>query len=101
MTAFRDWLTHLWDTRQHPTLLQDYLATFQGEHGQRVLQHLLDSVYCTVYEGKDPMELAAHNARRSVVHDILVNLDMAGSPEKYRVRTEEAHGRSPARTRHA
>jgi len=36
-----------------------------------------------VYEGDNPALAMAHNARRSVIHDILVNLDMAEFPRKY------------------
>jgi len=43
----------------------------------------MDTVYCTVYEGDNPALAMAHNARRSVIHDILVNLDMAEFPRKY------------------
>jgi len=51
---------------------------------------LLDAVYCTVYEGRDPIEAAMHTGRRSLVQEILENIDLAESPDKYRVRTEEA-----------
>ena len=61
-----------------------YLVAFtQTEHGRRVLQHLMDEIYCTVYEGKDPNEALAHNARRSVVHEIITNIDLAQFQQRY------------------
>jgi len=89
MTRFTEWLTHKWTRGTVTVVAQDYLVTFSTAQGQRVLQHLLDSVYCTVYEGTDPIAAALHNGRRSLVQEILENLDLADSPEKYRVRTEE------------
>lgn len=85
---FADWLLHRWQRQIDPGLLQDYQVTFSTASGQRVLQHQLDQVYCTVYEGHDPIEAAYHNGRRSVVHDTLTNLDYAEQPEKYQVRQE-------------
>jgi len=89
MRRFTEWLTHKWDRTPQPYLAQDYQATFSTPSGSRVLTHLLDQVYCQIYEGTDPIAAAAHNGRRSIVHEILVNLDVADSPEKYRVRTEK------------
>ena len=77
-----------WQREAQPQLAQDYHVTFSTPHGQRVLQHLMDEVYCTVYEGHDPIESAHHNGRRSVVHDILFNLHVAEQPQKYEVRQE-------------
>lgn len=89
MRRLTEWLTRKWDRRPHSSLAQDYQVTFSTEHGRRVLTHLLDAVYCQVYEGCDPIEAAMHNGRRSLVQEILENIDVAESPEKYRVRTEE------------
>ena len=71
-----EWLKVLWSEPKE-TIAYDYHATFATESGQRVLKHLMDNVYCQVYEGNDPVELASHNARRSVVHDILSNIHVA------------------------
>jgi hypothetical protein len=62
---------------------------FSTGPGQQVLKHLLDNVYCTVYEGTDPQAALVHNARRTVVQEILLNIDAGDSPDKYRVATEE------------
>jgi copper oxidase (laccase) domain-containing protein len=43
-------------------------------------------VYCTIYEGTDPIAAATHNGRRSLVQEILENIDLAEQPEKYQVR---------------
>lgn len=64
-------------------LLQSYQLAFNNYHAQVVLQHLLDDIYCTVYKGTDPIELAYHNGRRSVIDDILRNIDYATQPAKY------------------
>lgn len=85
----RAWLAHKWQREPQPTLAQDYQVTFSTPQGQRVLQHLFDHVYCTIYEGQDALAMAAHNGRRAVIHEILENLDLAESPEKYRVRIEK------------
>lgn len=93
-TRLRAWLQRKWSHALDPSLAESYRIVFGGLHGERVLQHLLDQVYCTVYEGHDPVELAKHAGRRSVVHELLENLDMAEQPDKYRVseRKEPAHG---------
>jgi hypothetical protein len=69
-----------------------YHATFGSLHGQIVLQHLMDNVYCTVYEGNDSILATAHNARRSVVHEILVRIDQGEHPLKYEVQMETEDG---------
>lgn len=88
--SIKNWLTYMW-RGQEPTreLLQAYQVTFQNQHGAIVLQHLLDEIYCTVYNGTDPNEAIAHNARRSVVHEILVNIDGATRPGKYETNVED------------
>ena len=91
----RDWLTRKWSRHPDSTLPDAYRGTFASFDGQRVLQHLLDSVYCKCYEGDDPTELAAHNGARRVVHEILQNIDYAEQPQKYEVqviRNEEIYG---------
>jgi hypothetical protein len=37
------------------------------------MQHLLDNIFCTVYEGSEPDGAVIHNARRAVVLEILQN----------------------------
>ena len=88
MRRITDWLTQKWTRTQPDSLIQDYQVTFSTPSGHRVLQHLMDHAYCAVYEGKDPIEMAIHNGRRSIVQEILENLDLADSPEKYRARVE-------------
>lgn len=83
------WLTLKWMEQDHSELCDAYRMTFSTVYGQMVLQHLLDSVYCTTYEGGDPDEAMHHNGRRSVVHDILINIDLAEDPQKYTVLTKE------------
>lgn len=90
MTRLRDWLGRKWQRRPDPGLLEAYRATFASMAGQMVMQHLMDGVYCKIYEGKDPIEGAHHNGRRSVVQEILENIDMAENPAKYK--TEVEHG---------
>jgi hypothetical protein len=80
------WLTRKWQRGHDPKLAQAYQVTFSTIYGQQVLQHLMDNIYCTVYEGKDLMDLAYHNGRRSVIHEILDNLDVAEHPERYHER---------------
>lgn len=84
MKRIKQWLVHRWQ-RPDPALLQSYRAVFSGEHGERVLADLIDSVYATVCNSDDPMALAAHNARRKVVHEILQSLDIAEHPQKYNI----------------
>ena len=57
-----------------------YAVTFSGVYGELVLQHLVDSVYCTTYMGSDPILLAAHEGRRSVIQEILELLSEAENP---------------------
>lgn len=86
--SIREWLKHPWREQVPKDLLDAYNITFSGYHGEKVLQHLLDNVYCTVYIGTDPIELASHNARRSVVQDVLQILDQARDPVKYRIEVD-------------
>ncbi len=79
---FIEWFQHRWVTPDD-TIARDYQATFGTLSGQRVLQHLLDNVYCTIYEGNDPNGPMILNARRSVIHEILQTLDAVEHPQKY------------------
>ena len=72
-----------------PSVLKAYQTTFTGSpSGQLVLQHLMDNIYCTVYEGTDVQAALVHNARRGVIHEILQNIDAAERPDKYNIRVE-------------
>ena len=82
---FAHWFTQKWRSDAPEQLLEDYRLTFSSLHGQRVLQHLLDNVYCQICHSNDPEDLAAHNGRRSVVQEILENVDRAERPTRYRV----------------
>jgi hypothetical protein len=63
---------------------QDYQMTFGSPAGQRVMAHLMDNVYCTIYEGSDPIMAAHHTGRRSVVHEMLEVMDAIENPRKAR-----------------
>lgn len=69
-----------WRPQHDLPLMFAYQATFNSAYGQLILQHLLDNIYCTVYEGTNPNEALVHNARRSVVHEILQMIDQAQHP---------------------
>ena len=83
MTRFREWLARKWQPVQPDQLLQAYRVAFSTPEGRQVLQHLLDSIYTTVSPQSDAMALATHHGRRSVVQEILENLDRAEWPDKY------------------
>jgi len=86
LKAVKEWFQHRWLVNVDETdTWKDYQATFGSVPGQRVLQHLMDNLYCTIYGGTDPNEALAHNARRSVVHEILLNLE---NPNKTAVKVE-------------
>jgi hypothetical protein len=85
LNAIRQWLPLKWRLLRTDHALQAYAVTFNTPHGQLVLQHLIDNIYCTVYEGTDPVGLAHHNGQRAVVHSILENIDRAKQPAKYEV----------------
>jgi hypothetical protein len=85
---FKTWLANKWHGVDSD-LVNSYLSTFNAPHGQRVLQHLLDSVYCTIYEGSDPIALAVHNGRRSVIHEILENIEIAENPARHAVSVQQ------------
>lgn len=95
MKTLTQWMQRKWLRIVEPDLVQAYHVTFSTLQGQRVLQHLLDSVYFTVYEGTDPMIALVHNSRRSVIQDILENIDAGEHPSKYNVPVqveENTHG---------
>jgi hypothetical protein len=87
MDLIKQWLTKLWQPTI-PETLEAYNIAFSTYHGQLVLQHLMDSVYCQVYTGIDPNAALVHNARRTVVHEILENIDGARHPQKYQMKVE-------------
>jgi hypothetical protein len=89
--TLKDWLTRKWQRGLDPGLAQAYQVTFTSLHGRQVLQHLLDEVYCQTCPVNDPIALATHNGRRSVVQEMLENIDMASSPDKYTVKEELTH----------
>ena len=76
MTWLRNWLGSKWRSQETNELAKAYYSTFSTVYGRMVLQDLFDRVYCQVYEGTDPVVAAMHNAKRSVVHDILWNMQM-------------------------
>ncbi len=80
-----DWILRKFQReRESDTIiLNACIATFSTPDGQIYLQHLVNNVYATVCYSKDPLEIAAHNARRSVVHEILETLYL-----------KETHGRT-------
>jgi len=86
---FINWLSRKWQRRLDPALAQAYQVTFSTAQGQLVLQHLMDEVYCQICPSIDPIALALHNGRRSVIQEILENIDEAQSPTKYTL-TEES-----------
>lgn len=82
------WLNVKWLPRVDAHLLDAFAVTFGTAQGREVLQYLLDNVYCTVYEGTDPIALAMHNGQRQLVQVILENIDKAQQPAKYEVFVE-------------
>lgn len=90
MKRVTEWLAQKWSRtpdadRERQALAHAYAVTFSTPEGKRVLQHFLDSAYCTIYEGKDPIEMAQQNGVRRFVHEILKTIDYGEAPEKYRV----------------
>lgn len=77
----RAWLKRLWGGQGITP--QDFLLTFSSPHGARVLNHLVDNVYCKVYEGKEVSEMWMHEGRRSLVQEMLENIQIARDPKKY------------------
>lgn len=91
-TTLTTWLSRKWQAQDPEALKTAYQVTFSGPHGEQVLQHLLDSIYCQVYEGTDPQAALAFNARRAVIHDILYNIDVATRPQHYGITKGATHG---------
>lgn len=92
--TLRRWFSRKWQPID-PQLAEDYRLTFSGLHGERVLQHLLDNVYCQICPSTNPNDVIAHNARRSVIQEILENIDQAERPQRYQVTVEgDPHARS-------
>lgn len=88
MKQFLAWLHRKWSPESE-VAPEDFEQTFVASpSGQRVLHHLLDTVYCQVYTGKDPYECMALNGRRSVIHEILIEIDKAQHPDKYQTQVE-------------
>ena len=87
ISAIQHWLrTGKWRRIvDNSAIVNAYGIAFSTSAGELVLQHLLDNVYCVVYEGVDPQAALALNHRRAVVHEILLNIDQAQNPAKYRV----------------
>ena len=77
------WLGPKWSRTIETDLAKSYHATFSTPDGQRVLQHLLDNIYFTTYGGVDPNTALVLNARRTVVQEILENIDLGERPHKY------------------
>ena len=83
-TTIKSWLKTLWTPpKTHKDILLAYSMTFRTPFGAIVLEHLMDEVYCTICPEDSPTALAEHNGRRSVVDEILRNIDTAESPNKY------------------
>lgn len=89
LRSITEWLKHPFKEQENKELLDALNVTFSTLYGQRILQHWLDSVYCTVYVGTDPIELAYHNGRRSVIQEVLVSLDQARDPVKYSIKIDQ------------
>lgn len=86
MRTMRNWLSRMWRAERNEAAVIDAYGRIPAE----VVLDLYDSVYCQVYTGKDLHECYAHNARRSVVHEMLLNIDRAQRPDKYRqAKTDE------------
>ena len=88
LQSIRIWMTRFWQLPDQHSLMQAYRVTFSTHEGQLVLQHLMDTVYCRVYEGTDTEGTMIHNARRSVIQEMLENIDAAINPNKYAVSLE-------------
>lgn len=83
IAALRQWFSRKWQRHDPDELRQAYQVTFGSLHGQLVLQHLFDTIYCQVYEGTDAQAALVFNARRSVIHEMLYNIDVANRPDHY------------------
>ena len=84
----KEWMGRRWMPVVNKEVTDAFLVTFSTPAGRRVLQHWMDMVYCTVYEGNDPIEGAKHHGRRSVVQETLEIIDQGEHPEKWEVKVE-------------
>ena len=71
----RRWLAHRTDPFDPAKVRASYQRCFASADGQVVLQHLLQTVYCTTYQGLDPQAALVLEARRSVIEEVLFNLE--------------------------
>ena len=92
IATLRAWFARKWQTQDADQLRLAYQVTFASAQGQQVLQHLLDSIYCQVYEGTDAQSALVFNARRAVIHEILYNIDVAQRPQHYGFTPGDTHG---------
>lgn len=78
MTPILRWiLGERWHAPSADALLVDYQRTFGTPEGQRVLRHLVETNFFPVYGGLSAEELWQHNGRRSLVQELLENLQTA------------------------
>lgn len=92
MKILSQWFARKWQRHDPDELRQAYQVTFSSLHGQMVLQHLFDTIYCQVYEGTDAQAALVFNARRSVIHEILYNVDVATRPDHYQLTEGDRNG---------
>lgn len=83
-SSMKKWLGRLWRIDADEQARQRAYLIFLSPEGELVLNDLLDNVYCQVIPNPDPLEALALEARRTVVHEILENVDRAKNPMKYR-----------------
>ncbi len=88
MRRFTEWMGLKWTRKTEASLSEDCQVTFSTPHGRRYLKFMIDNIYASIYEGKDSIEMATHNGRRSVVHEILETIDMVENPGKYEISQE-------------
>ena len=82
---FTEWLTRRWAILPTDELAQAYQVTFSTAHGRLVLNHLLNEVYCQACPSRDPIDLATHNGRRSVVQEMLENIERGEQPSTLKI----------------
>lgn len=90
-SAVLSWMQGKWLRSPSPSLPGFFIETFKTPAGQQVLRYWLDNIYCTVYQGTDPIGLATHNGRRSVIHEILESIDAIENPYKFRAPNVETN----------
>ena len=100
--TLHEWLSRKWQPqRQQQEILQAYLLTFSTAEGRLVLQHLIDQVYASVCPTNNAIDLALHNGRRSLLHEMLVNIDLAEHPDKYVIATHTEINHGPTNSKSA